>query len=339
MQELSLLPNASNGKLLKWVDKLIEEGICEATAPKLRAFLLHPTKSKLFMLELTVVVFSGKSLKARNTKLEGDTFEFITGYDTVLHMGEAIKNPMTAELKAELQKLAVANGAAPANPFAAPAPAAAAAAPTGTPLKILKSLSASVFKTVNVSVDANYFNWHGTQPPQPRYSGKPTSWKDETTGQEEIRIKFEKGRDSSGNLQSGYEATVSCEISKLMSHGFRLEAFDDGAAAPTLSAVAPFAPVVLLSSTDFTDIAVLIARAEAVVAPAAKYFETSLQGKRGGQLARMKAVRFFNPLHVLANGEVTEADIDGLSLFRFSEHPKLKPKILVRCPVSVCRSV
>ena len=85
---------------------------------------------------------------------------------------------------------------------------------------------------------------------------------------------------------------------------------------------------------------VLIARAEAVVSPAAKYFETSLQGKRGGQLAWMKSVRFFNPLHVLSNGDVTEADIDGISLFRFSEHPKLKPKIQVRrrgCPsVRVC---
>ena len=69
-------------------------------------------------------------------------------------------------------------------------------------------------------------------------------------------------------------------------------------------------------------------------------YVTSLQGKRGGQLARMKSVRFFNPLHVLSNGDVTEADIDGLSLFRFSEHPKLKPKISVRrgCPCvrSVC---
>ena len=47
VQELSLLPNASNGKLLKWADKMIEEGICEATAPKIHAFLLHPNKSKL----------------------------------------------------------------------------------------------------------------------------------------------------------------------------------------------------------------------------------------------------------------------------------------------------
>eukprot|EP00966_Prymnesium_polylepis_P256589 5927314-Prymnesium_polylepis.1 len=52
-----------------------------------------------------------------------------------------------------------------------------------------------------------------------------------------------------------------------------------------------------------------------------------MEGKRGGQLARMKAARFFNPLHVLASGEVTEADIDSLSLFRMAKHPKLAPKI------------
>jgi hypothetical protein len=32
-------------------------------------------------------------------------------------------------------------------------------------------------------------------------------------------------------------------------------------------------------------------------------------------------------LHVLANGSVTEEDTDALSLFRFSKHPKLAPKI------------
>ena len=329
-----MLPNTANGKLLKWVDKMIEEGICEATAPKLRAFLLHPTKSKLFNLELTVVVFTGKSLKSRNAKLEGDTFEYITGYDTVMHMGEAIKNPMTAQLKAELQKLAMITNGAPLvnSPFATTAAPTPTPTPTGTPIEILKSLPPSVFKTINVSVDSFFFNWSGDKPPpQPRYCGKPTSWKDETTGKEEIRIKWEKGRTDDGTLQSGYESTTVCLFSKLMSHGFRLEAFDDGAAAPTLSAVAPPAPAFLLSSTNFSDLAVLIARAEAIVSPAAKYFETSLQGKRGGQLARMKSVRFFNPLHVLANSDVTEADIDGLMLFRFSEHPKLKPKIEVRC--------
>ena len=331
MQELSLLPNATNGKLLKWVDKLIEEDLCEKTAPKMRAFLLNSTKSVLFVLELTTVVYSGKPLKARNTSMEGDTFEFIEAYDTIIRMGDAIKNPMTTELKDQLQKLAVANGGAPAGPFATPT--VAAANPTASILEIINPLSLSVFKTVNVSIDAGFWDWHGQPPPQPRFFGKPTSWAVQEAGKEQVRIKFEIGRDGNGNpqLDGGgklkYAWTVSCLWSKLLEHGLRLEAFDDGAAAPTVSAVAAPAPTFLLGSTDFSDINVLIARAEAVVSPAAHYFEKTVMGKRGAQLARMKAARFFNPVHVLANGFVSEEDIDGLSLFRFAKHPKISSKI------------
>ena len=232
--------------------------VTKATAPKLRRFLTNPIKSKLFELELTVVVYYGKSLKARNTKLEGDTFEFITGYDTVMHMGAVLKSPLEVDLKKKLQTLAVANGAAPAQTFAAPTIATAAPAPTGTPLTILQSLAPSVFKTVNGSVSASYFSWSGDNPPpQQRYSCKPTSWACETPGNEEIRLKFEKGRDDNGVLQPGYESTTTCTFAKLMEHGFCLEPFDDGAAAPRLSAViAPQAPTFLLSASDFSDIEV-----------------------------------------------------------------------------------
>mmetsp|Transcript_51250 Transcript_51250/g.151092 ORF Transcript_51250/g.151092 Transcript_51250/m.151092 type:complete len:321 (+) Transcript_51250:1782-2744(+) len=247
-------------------------------------------------------------------------------------MGEAVKNPMTAELRSELQKLAVANGGTPAT-FAPPTPVPAP--PAASILEIITSLSTSTFKTINLSVDASFWDWHGETPPQPRYAGKPTSWVTQETGQEQIRIKFELGRDDDGNPQLDavgkpkYAATAPCLWSKLLQHSLRLEPFDDGAAPrpPTLSAVVAPAPTVLLSSTDFTDIAVLVARAEAVVSPAAHYFEKTVEGKRGAQLARMKAVRFFNPLHVLANGAVIEEDIEGLSLFRFAKHPRIGPKI------------
>jgi hypothetical protein len=340
VQELSLLPNAANGNLLKWADKLIEQGTCEKTAPKLRIFLLNPTKLKLFLLELTAVVMVGKGLKARNTSLEGDTFEYITGFNTITHMGEAIKNPVTVEFTEAIKKLAIANGATAAAVTAAAAAAApaattaaaaaAAAAPAGDAGEILKSLGPSIFKTVNVSVNSDFWDWHGATPPQPCYCGKPTSWV--TTEQLQIRIRFEKGRDEAGNPQldgSGkplYEVTQVCDVSKLQSCGLRIEKFDDGAAAPTLSAV-PIADTHLLSSSDLSSFDVLLARAKAVVSPAAEYFETSMEGKRGAQLARMKAARMFNPLHVQSSGAVTEADIDALELFRFSTHPKISPKI------------
>ena len=343
VQELSLLPNAANGNLLKWADKMIDEGICEKTAPKLRAFLLNPTKLKLFMLELTTVVMVGKGLKARNTALEGDTFEFVTGYDTMLHMGEAIKNPVTPELVEAIKKLAIANGATAAAAAAAAtaATAATAAAATATAATadddsdvpaILASLTPAIFKTANVSVDSAFWDWHGVTPPQPRYCGKPTSWVSDEKKQ--IRIKFEKGRDDAGNPQLDgngkplYETTQICDVSKLQSCGLRLEPFDDGAAAPTLSVV-PTADTHLLSSSDLSSFNVLLARAKAVASPAAEYFHKSVEGKRGAQLARMRAARLFNPLHVLSSGAVTEADIDALELFRFSKHAKIAPKIQV----------
>ena len=71
----------------------------------------------------------------------------------------------------------------------------------------------------------------------------------------------------------------------------------------------------------------LLARAAAIVSPAAKYFETAMEGKRGGQLARMKVARLFNPLHVLTSGEVTEADVDALGLFRMAKHSLIAPKL------------
>ena len=58
VQELSLFPNMMNGKLLAWVDKMVEHGICDKTAPKLRIFLLNPTKLRHFqdMLPRTIAI-------------------------------------------------------------------------------------------------------------------------------------------------------------------------------------------------------------------------------------------------------------------------------------------
>ena len=66
-------------------------------------------------------------------------------------------------------------------------------------------------------------------------------------------------------------------------------------------------------------------RDAAIVSPAAKYFEDSVEGKCGAQLARMKAARLFNPLHILSSGEADKADVEALSLFRMSEHKLIAP--------------
>ena len=130
-----------------------------------------------------------QGLKARNTKLEGDTFEFVTGYDTILQMGAAIKDPITPELVVVLKQLAISNGATPAAAALGAVPVAPPVMSTGTILEILLSLSPSVLKTVNLSVDAVFFGESWAQAaPQRRYAGKPTSWASKETGSEEIRL-------------------------------------------------------------------------------------------------------------------------------------------------------
>jgi hypothetical protein len=42
----------------------------------------------------------------------------------------------------------------------------------------------------------------------------------------------------------------------------------------------------------------------------------------------MKAVRIFNPLHVLGN-KISESDIDGLKKFKFYDHPDIRAEIQV----------
>ena len=89
----------------------------------------------------------------------------------------------------------------------------------------------------------------------------------------------------------------------------------------------PVAAPFVLAAPDFTNVEHLKVLVERMVRPAAEYFKKSMEGKRGTQLQRMKAVRFFNPMHVHANGPVTVADIDGLSVLRFSREPDIQKAI------------
>ena len=348
VQELSIMPNVMNGKILQWVDRMGEQGICEKTVPKLRKFLLAPRKMKLFQLELIVVVSVGKGLKARNTKLEGDTFEFLHCYDTIVNMGEGLKHPMTPELTAAITKLA-SDDLLQAPAIASAAPAPAAAAPLPTPVQVLESLTPAVFKTVNVSMKSSFWTWGPDGPPQPRFMGKPTSWFD--NNKTKIRIKWELGRDDDGNPQLDdagklkYAATKEAECATLLQHGLQLEPFDDGAPAPTLPEApiepepVPVSDTHLIANGDLSDKNVLVALARAVVSPAAKYHQEAMGVKRGAQLERAKAVRFFDPLHVKARAsEVTEEDIEGLSIFRLYKHPKIGPKIQVDAGMPTCAS-
>jgi hypothetical protein len=49
----------------------------------------------------------------------------------------------------------------------------------------------------------------------------------------------------------------------------------------------------------------------------------------GAQLARLKALRIFNRLHVLTN-KISASDIDGFKILQLYAHPEIRPQIEVK---------
>ena len=105
--------------------------------------------------------------------------------------------------------------------------------------------------------------------------------------------------------------------------------YRNGTPAPTIvtkevdmAVAAPF----LLVNPDFSKTEVVKAYTHTIVAPAIDYWKQTIEGKKGDQLERMKAVRIFNPLQVLGN-KISESDIDGLKIFKFYDHPEIRPQI------------
>ena len=57
-----------------------------------------------------------------------------------------------------------------------------------------------------------------------------------------------------------------------------------------------------------------------IVAPTIDYWKETIEGKKEAQLARIKTVRIFNPLHVLGNKISESVIVDGLKIFKFYCH-------------------
>ena len=82
----------------------------------------------------------------------------------------------------------------------------------------------------------------------------------------------------------------------------------------------------LLTNPDFSKMPVVKAYAHTVVAPAIDYWRTTIDTKKGAEVARLKVARIFNPLHVLGY-QISVADIDSLKILRLTEHPLIMPHI------------
>jgi hypothetical protein len=84
----------------------------------------------------------------------------------------------------------------------------------------------------------------------------------------------------------------------------------------------------LLTNPDFSKTEVVKTYAHTVVAPVVDYWKHTIEVKKGAQLERMKRVRIFNPLHVLAN-KISVTDVEGLKILKLSQHPQIMMQIEV----------
>ena len=112
-------------------------------------------------------------------------------------------------------------------------------------------------------------------------------------------------------------------------YSFQFEPYENGALAPILMqkevSVADASPF-LLTNPDFSKMEIVKAYAHTIVAPAIDYWIKTIDMKKGDEVAHLKAVLIFNPLHVVVN-KISVADIDNLKLFKLSEHPQIEPHI------------
>ena len=110
-----------------------------------------------------------------------------------------------------------------------------------------------------------------------------------------------------------------------------LETYTNGTPAPNIlpkevdiAQATPF----LLTNPDFSKTEVVKAHDHTVVAPAVDYWKHTIEVKKGAQVERMKRVRIFNPLHVLAN-KISVSDVEGLKILKLSQHPQIMLQIEV----------
>jgi hypothetical protein len=278
-------------------------------------------------------ILKANQLKAGGTALEGDGFEYLTAYDTLIGMGEHLKSSMSSlELMSELVQVVEANGGtADASLFCERNRVRVSSA-----AEILRSLTN--IQGVMVSINSDWWDWDGEEPPQSRYKGRIVKWHSKDQGSEQLIIAWELGM-MAGVMQQGYAPPEKADLSKASvragkaltesKYSFLLEPYENGAPAPTLLQsevpVADASPF-LLTNPDFSQMDVVKAYAHTIVAPAIDYWIKTIDIKKGDEVARLKTARIFNPLHVVVN-KISVDDIDNLKLFKLSEHPQIGPHI------------
>ena len=200
---------------------------------------------------------------------------------------------------------------------------ATAAAPAGRKLPEDSRLQALMhLKTivdVRCSILAEYWPWDDVPPMGTRFQGRMTRW----ASKDECRLYVKWEDRESGTAECLVDPKDGTSFLLDPRFQFRLEQYDDGRPVPTPPLVAgPF----LLAQHNLQDAKVLEARADAIVAPAAAYYNSRFNGTRCDQLTRMKACQFLDPLFAKGNPP-TEANVDALGCFRLYSHPRVAPHL------------
>ena len=255
---------------------------------------------------------NGKVLKTQFTALENLGFAYVTGYANIRIIIEALTNPITEDVMDELKLIAAE---APESAVAAPGVAQPQLVQHSDP-RAMALLNTAV-EGVMVSVSSGFWNWDG-EPPQDRYSGQILRWTDKAKLLP--CILWEGATRGKTELLEGEGSNPDCNYLLQKGLEFRLEPYGDGRPPPEAPEASLVAEVSLLSSSDLSNLDVLVARYKAVVAPAWSYFKDRVLVKRAQQVKRMEKAQIFNPLHAQVH-HVTGSDIDALPCFKFSNRP------------------
>lgn len=307
----SIYPGLEDGRMLEFVTKLQSNQLCEASAIKMMA--IHANRRLFIMLWLEAAVISivGMGLMTANTSLQGDGFEFITGYSKVARMETLLNNPVTLAMGRIIDQIAEA---APGRSLVPVLPEEDAALHP-VDLRLKKLCEISHVAGCTVSVGSTFWDWDEDVAGKPRYKGVIKRWGNKS--QLKINILWED-RDA-GKVENLCNEEDGTQWLMDPAHDFQLESWPDGTDIDIgTRAVGPF----LLSLSNLKDPEVLMARAAAMVAPAAAYFKVTIMQKRKGQLDRMRAAQMFDPLY---NGEhpSNNESIDNLHQFRMFKHRRL----------------
>ena len=138
------------------------------------------------------MVCVGKHLKVWGTDLEGQTFEFITAYDTLASMGQELKSSMSSEVLGNLLAPVVEENGGKNDLSIWGHVMQGRVSHVAEILLSLVSVNGVI-----VSINPHWWDWAGEVSPT-RVRGRITKWSSKRAGTEQLSIEWELGSADNG---------------------------------------------------------------------------------------------------------------------------------------------